>query len=98
MSGLTPRCSGLAALAAERDIDAPTRAAVAPIQSGDPGRCRLPEPGGSWEVNRSSRRRYAVGASGRRLGTPRAGAARATHHADAAATGVGEQARPRPRR
>ena len=77
--------------------DAPTRAAVAAVQSGDPGWLHFSEPGGSREVIRGPRRRYAVGASGRRLGTPRAGAARAAHHADAAATGFGEQARHRPR-
>jgi hypothetical protein len=49
--------------------DAPTRAAVAAVQSGDPGRFRLSEPGGAREVGRGPRRRYAVGASGRRLGT-----------------------------
>jgi hypothetical protein len=48
-------------------IDAPTRAAVAAVQSGDPGRLHPREAGASQELGRGRRRRYAVGASGRRI-------------------------------
>jgi hypothetical protein len=47
--------------------DAPTRAAVPPVHSDDPGRLHTFEPGGSREVGRGPRRREAVGASGRRI-------------------------------
>lgn len=48
-------------------VDAPTRAAVAPAQLGDPGWLHSPEPGGAREIGRGQRRGYAVGASGRRI-------------------------------
>lgn len=64
--GPTPRRSGLATRAVEFDIDAPTRAAVAPIRSTDPGWLHLPQRGGSQEIGRGPRQREAVGASGRR--------------------------------
>ncbi len=49
-------------------VDAPTRAAVAPVHLGVPGWLQIFEPGGSREVGRGPRRREAVGASGRRRG------------------------------
>jgi hypothetical protein len=49
------------------NVDAPTRAAVAPVHSDDPGWLDIPQPGGSQEVDRGPRRREAVGASGRRI-------------------------------
>jgi hypothetical protein len=46
--------------------DAPTRAAVAPAQSEDPRRIVCADTGGFRWADRGPRRRYAVGASGRR--------------------------------
>jgi hypothetical protein len=54
--------------AAEQQADAPTRAAVAPVHSDDPGRLDIPQPGGSQWVDRGPRRREAVGASGWPIG------------------------------
>jgi hypothetical protein len=47
--------------------DAPTRAAVAPVEMAARGWLHCPKPAGSREAHRGPGRRYAVGASGRRI-------------------------------